>query len=208
MHVETVVVGAFDVNCHILWGDDLQALVVDPGADPGRVARVLKKNKLSVERYLLTHGHCDHVSAAAALSEVYPAPVAIHPADAKWAFSADNSLPPYYGTPRSPSQVELLKALGESSAGPFRVMPTPGHTPGSVCFYFPSHGLLFSGDTLFAGSVGRTDLPGGNSRALAASLKTLAALPDETRVLSGHGPESTIAHEKATNYFLGNRSDS
>lgn len=202
MKVQSVVVGPFEVNCHILWGPDLKATVVDPGADPDRIARVLKRRGLTVSRYLLTHGHCDHVSAAAEMARMFPAPVGIHPSDGEWAFTDQNNYPPYYDSPARPDTLEFLAVPSADGILPFTAIPTPGHSPGSVCYYLAGEGILLSGDTLFKGSVGRTDFEGGNARELAASLKALAALPDGTRVLTGHGDETTIGIEKATNYFM------
>jgi hydroxyacylglutathione hydrolase len=202
VNVQTAVVGPFEVNCHVLWDGDMMATVVDPGSDPGRIAGILKRHGLSVSRYLLTHGHCDHVSAAEELARLFPAPVRIHPADGKWAFTGHNNYPPYYDAPAKPATLEFLSLTSDDGLLPFTVIPTPGHSPGSVCYYLQEEGILLSGDTLFKGSVGRTDFEGGDSRKLAASIRAIAALPDGTRVLTGHGDETTIGAEKATNYFM------
>lgn len=206
MDVETIVVGEFGVNCLVCAGVNGQALVVDPGEDAGDILARLRERRLTVAAYLLTHGHCDHVTALAALAEAMPAPVAMHPADWRWAFSDANTLPPFFATaPRRPAgeHIDFAEGTAYTYAGlPFTVIETPGHTPGGVCIHFEADETLITGDTLFAGSVGRTDLPGGSSRTLAASLKKLKALPDHTRILPGHGPASTIGREKRTNYFM------
>jgi glyoxylase-like metal-dependent hydrolase (beta-lactamase superfamily II) len=205
MHVETIVVGEFQVNCYLLWSDSNDVIVVDPGGDADVILDSIAKRKLSVAAYLLTHGHMDHISALADVHDAYPAPVRIHGADLKWAFDTQNQMPPFYGVPRKPSVMAATFEDGQelTDAGlTYRVILTPGHTPGSVCFHFKAGGLLVTGDTLFAGGVGRTDLPGGNSRMLAASLKKLAAFPDETIIYPGHGPSSSIAAEKETNYYM------
>ncbi len=205
MKVQSVVVGDFEVNCYILMDDAQGALVIDPGADPEAVARVIEQHRLSVRAYLITHGHMDHVSGLADLVGLYPAPVAIHPKDHVWAFTDRNEMLPYYATPARPPRIERDLADGQEwtdGGFAYRVIETPGHSPGSVCFHFPEQEALFTGDTLFAGSVGRTDLAGGDDRLLNESLRVLARLPDATVVFPGHGPKSTIGQEKATNPFL------
>lgn len=205
LNIKKVVVGAFEVNCWIVWDKTKQAIVIDPGADANKIKKVVKDNELSVAAYLLTHGHADHISALADISEIIPAELGIHPDDAKWAFTPQNSIPPFYPQPATPAKIERSFIDGQTwldSGLDYTIIATPGHTPGGVCFYFPKEELLFCGDTLFAGSAGRTDLPGGDSRILANSLKKLKQLPDNTKVHSGHGPSSTIEHEKNTNFFM------
>jgi glyoxylase-like metal-dependent hydrolase (beta-lactamase superfamily II) len=205
MHVEVLVVGAFEVNCVVIWGDQKKALVFDPGEQPDRVKALLADNSLSVAAYLLTHGHVDHISALAALHADHPAPVGIHAADLQWAFDPRNQMPPFYGPPARPARIERLLEDGQEwidGGLVYNVIATPGHTPGSVSFFFPDNDLLVSGDTLFAGSVGRTDLEGGDARTLAASLERIGGLPGRTSVYPGHGPTTRIDREKQTNYFM------
>ena len=206
MHIETVVVGEFQVNCLIVWAEgSREALVVDPGAEADRIRQAIDRRGLTVAAYLLTHGHVDHVSAVADLYDWHAAPVAIHAKDAEWAFSPMNALQPFYGPPRPPPEVARLLADDQewNDGGlAYRVLHTPGHSPGCVCFWFPSERVVLTGDTLFAGSVGRTDLPGGSARLIQHSLRRLATLPDETAVYAGHGPETTIGEEKRTNFFM------
>jgi glyoxylase-like metal-dependent hydrolase (beta-lactamase superfamily II) len=206
MKLETIVVGAFGVNCYVVWQPPGRAaLVVDPGADPDRIEETLRSQGLEVAAYLVTHGHVDHVSALAALCQARPAPVEMHPADAAWAFGPDNQVPPFYPPPRSPGPIAWPAEEG-MEYGPadlrHRVLATPGHSVGSVCFFLEAHGLLFTGDTLFEGTVGRTDLPGGDEAILRRSLVRLAALPAATRVFPGHGEATTLARERAHNPFL------
>lgn len=206
MQIETVVVGAFQVNCFVLWREGADsALVIDPGAEPESILSVLNSRGLSVAVYLLTHGHVDHISAIASLCRVAPAPVAIHRGDLEWAFAPQNQMPPFYSNPEEPPNVERVLEEGQewTDAGiTYTVLATPGHTPGSVSFLFPESRSLFSGDTIFAGSVGRTDFPGGDSRTLTRSLARLASLPPETKLYPGHGPATDVAREKKTNFFL------
>jgi hydroxyacylglutathione hydrolase len=205
MNIETIVVGQFQVNCSVVWGPARQAIVIDPGEDAEVILDFLAERNLEVAAYLLTHGHVDHVSAVAALHEARPAPVAIHPADGSWAFGDANQMVPFYGPPARPARIERELEDGqtwEDGGLTYRVIETPGHTPGGVCFHFPESNALIVGDTLFAGSVGRTDLPGGNSRVLQESLRRLQKLDDSITVYPGHGPTTTIGHEKRTNFFM------
>jgi glyoxylase-like metal-dependent hydrolase (beta-lactamase superfamily II) len=206
MQVRTVVVGYFEVNCVVLWQDPAQAWVVDPGGDAKGVRALLQREKLQVAHYLGTHGHVDHLAALDDLLAAHPATVWLHEADARWAFSPANRIPPAYpAPPHRPETLcseitdgQLLSAGGLTA----RVITTPGHTPGCLCLYFEEARLLLSGDTLFAGSVGRTDLPGSDTRELQRSLKKLLTLPAETRVIAGHGPQTSLGVERRTNPHL------
>jgi glyoxylase-like metal-dependent hydrolase (beta-lactamase superfamily II) len=205
MDIAQITVGAFGANCYIVWADPLKAVVIDPGADAPRIRACLEDNRLTVTAYMLTHGHVDHISAAADLCETHPAPVGLHRIDTQWAFEEATQMPPFYPPPGKPS--DMSRVFGDAAAWSdggleYEALLTPGHTPGSVCFFFRSENSLFSGDTLFAGSVGRSDLPGGDSRQLAASLKALRSLPDDVTVYPGHGPATTIGREKRTNIFM------
>lgn len=205
MEIEVIAVGAFESNCYVAWGPAREALVIDPGADAGPILRLIDAKQLDVAAYLLTHGHVDHVSALADLYDERPAPVAMHPEDRRWAFTERGALLPYYPTPREPPEIVRMLADGqewEDGGLRYRVIATPGHSPGGVCFHFPGEEVLFSGDTLFQGSVGRTDLPGGSAAALAKSLAKLTRLPPSTRIYPGHGFATTLALEKESNYFL------
>ena len=205
MHVETIVVGELQANCFVVHGGSEHAIVIDPGADAARIIAVLEQRRLSVTAYILTHGHVDHVSAVGELYGAFPAPIGLHEADLEWAFRNSSQISPLYPAAKPPpGTTRALKDDQEWSDGglTYRIISTPGHTPGSVCVLFPEQNLLFSGDTLFAGSVGRTDLPGGSSRSLSTSLAKIALLPDYTIVYPGHGPPTNIAHEKRANFFM------
>lgn len=206
--ITKISVGALGTNCYIVRSKALDALIIDPGADSGAISKIISHCRLTVRAYLITHGHADHISALAQLREQVPAPVAMHSADVRWAFSAANQLPPYCSVPRRPDDIARILKGGEKwREEDFNIeaIATPGHSPGGVCYYFPDDRLLFSGDTLFQDSVGRTDLPGGNMEQLNKSLAILAKLPPETKVYPGHGPETTIGREIENNPFLETR---
>lgn len=205
MHIKTISVGQFDTNCHVVSKSNGKAIVVDPGDDAETIATYLKAERLQVAAYLITHGHVDHISGLATLANRFPAVVRIHKEDAAWAFGSQNHLQPYYDAPVKPaSPIESVSDGDEMEDAEmkYRVLGTPGHTPGSVCFHFYEAAILFSGDTLFSGSVGRTDLQGGDPKMLAASIAKLAALDPAIKVYSGHGPATDIGREKKYNFFM------
>ena len=205
MNIHTVVVGDFQVNCYLVSNDRGKALVIDPGGDTDEIALALEKHELTVAAYLITHGHMDHISALAELANLHPAPVCIHPSDEKWAYGGANQMLPYYGVPARPAMTVRRLADGqqwEDEGIRYRVITTPGHTPGGVCFHLYEEKMLFTGDTLFAGSVGRTDFAGSSDTLLDESLMKLIRLPDDTVVYPGHGPATTIGREKKSNPFL------
>ena len=204
---ETFPVGLLGCNCTVL-GDETthEAMVVDPGAEIARILAVLARHQLRLERIVVTHAHIDHIAGALALKQATGATILYREADlpqlammdmqAGWLGIATPEVQP---PDHSPADVETL----ETGTLRSEILHTPGHTEGSLCLYLPEQGLLLAGDTLFAGSVGRTDLPGGNHRKLIASIRErLLPLPDDTVVVPGHGAETTIGEERATNPFL------
>ena len=211
MNRTTFEVGTFEVNCSIL-SENGKAIVVDPGADATRIRAELKKQGLDLAAVLLTHAHFDHICAIPELQQVYPdLPVFISDADAKIISHPFNQFPPDYPQVAGLKNVKSAKALGAflTSIGwtaTVEVIDTPGHTPGGVCYLFKTGDgkpdTLFSGDTLFCCSVGRTDFPGGDMATLQESLEKLKVLPKDTVVVPGHGIETTIARELASNPFL------
>lgn len=206
MHIQTLCLGSFASNCYIISNDQREALVIDPGSEADQILEALNAGQLNVVAFLLTHGHIDHVSALADVQRRYPsAAVALHPKDASWAFTEANRMLPWFDTPQAPTHIDRSLAEGQTwtDAGwTYEILETPGHSPGSVSFYFKKEAVLFSGDVLFKDSVGRTDLPGGDGRVLAASLKRLSALPEETLIYPGHGPETTLGDELRSNPFM------
>lgn len=204
MHIKNITVGEFQANCWIVRSDSRQAIVIDPGADHARINAFLDGHSLTVAVYLLTHGHFDHVSALAELYRAAPAPIGIHRADAEWIFDEQNQMPPFYLPQRQTKITRLLDDRQEwtDSDLNYNIISTPGHTPGSVCILFPKYNALFTGDTLFAGSIGRTDLPGGDDALMRQSLAKLSRLPDATAIYPGHGPTSAIGREKNHNPYF------
>ncbi|WP_372806442.1 MBL fold metallo-hydrolase [Pontiella sp.] len=206
MEIASIATGAFMEICYIVWNSSRQAIVFDPGDDAERILEALAKRELDVAAYVCTHGHTDHISALTTLHDQRPAPIAIHSKDLEWAFEESNRLEPYYSVPRRPdaNAFELLDRATDWDFGGlhFQVIETPGHTPGGCCLLFPESDILISGDTLFKGSCGRTDLPGGNARLLKDSLAKLKQLPDNVSVYPGHGPETTIGSERISNFFM------
>ncbi|VGO15274.1 Hydroxyacylglutathione hydrolase GloC [Pontiella desulfatans] len=206
MHIEAIPTGAFQEICYIVHNDAKQAIVLDPGDDAEVIEQRLGKLGLTVAAYVCTHAHADHINALAALHANLPAPVAMHSNDWAWAFDSANQIAPYYPVPArpridTPMPLESAKDW-EFSGIRFQCIETPGHTPGGCCILFPEPGILIAGDTLFKGSCGRTDLPGGNPRQLKESLNKLKQLPDDVLVFPGHGEDTTIGTERATNFFM------
>lgn len=206
MNIDAIATGAFEEICYLVWDTGNKAVVFDPGHDAERIIQTLEKHRLEVAAYVCTHGHADHINALAELHARHPAPVAMHSADEAWAFGAMNCIEPHYPVPKRP-EIATFQPLEKSSDWNFadlhfQCMETPGHTPGSCCLLFPASGILIAGDTLFKGSCGRTDLPGGSARQLRESLDKLKQLPDGTRVYPGHGPDTTIDLERRTNFFM------
>ncbi len=204
--VRGIVVGVFQENCWVIGSRRTrEGIVIDPGDEPERILALAKDLGLTIKLIVNSHGHVDHVLAAPEVRRATGAPFLLHPGDNAIARSAPQSAARWLGyTPEQPPEPDAPLADGDTvevEGLRLTVMHTPGHTPGSVCFY--TDGLLFSGDTLFRGSIGRTDLPGGDFRQIMSSIVgRLLQLPDDTIVLPGHMQETRIGHERTTNPFI------
>ena len=202
-------VGMLQCNCSIL-GDEQtrEAIVVDPGDEIERIVASLAEHQLKVKAIVITHAHIDHIAGAHKLKALTHAPVYLNANDDELADALEVQAE-WLGVP-VPKRVEVDTPADDGvsltlNARDLHVLHTPGHTQGSVCLYIPAEQKLLAGDTLFRDSVGRTDLPGGNTRKLMSSIKTrLLVLPDETIVIPGHGPSTTIGREREWNPFLEN----
>ena len=204
---ETFPVGPLRCNCTLLANlETLDAIVVDPGDEIADILARLSRHHLTLRQIIVTHAHIDHIGGAAQLKRITGAPVLFHQADLPILAMLEMQAG-WLGIP-TPEQVALDQSAEDGlSAGipglDAEVIHTPGHTPGSICLLFPKQELLLAGDTLFAGSVGCTDLPGGDTKALLRSIHTrLLALPENTLVVPGHGEETTLGQERETNPFL------
>ncbi len=185
LRVRCLELGKGTANCYVVSSGNKDAYVIDPGGNADEILKQLKKNKLKVVEYLITHGHNDHIRALPDLHKKNPAPAGIHSSDVPLYRKRMGDSGPF------DSFFEDGKTYGTGDLK-FTVLHTPGHSPGGVCFYFEEAGLLFTGDTLFAnGGVGRTDLDGGSKKELNASLKKLSKLPPRTKIYPGHGESTT-----------------
>ncbi len=201
MIVKTIPVGQLESNCYIIADEESgKVFVIDPGDEPDRIIEGLKG--YDVEFIVLTHAHFDHAGAVGELKKATGAKIVIHELERDhYASIKDQGASWGFSLSELPDPDVHIKDGEELILGPltFTAIHTPGHTPGGICLYTP--GLVITGDTLFAGSVGRTDFPGGSIAQLKESFRLLMGLPDETQVLPGHGPATTIGHERSTNMF-------
>jgi glyoxylase-like metal-dependent hydrolase (beta-lactamase superfamily II) len=207
MKLESLTVSLFQENCYIVGDENVgEGILIDPGDEASRIALAVENTGLEIGRIIITHPHIDHVGAVAELAEEYSCPVLMHPEGEEMLDDLPSqammmgvrlgSIPQLSGHVEDGQRIRVGGITLEA-------LYTPGHCPGHVAFYCESEGMLFSGDTLFAGGIGRTDLPGGEMETLMHSIQErLLTLPEDTRVYTGHGAPTTIGEEKAHNPFL------
>lgn len=207
MILEGITVGPFQENCYIV-GDESsgEGALVDPGDEAARIALAVEQTGLEIGSIILTHSHIDHVGAVADLAEEYSCPVLLH-AEAEEMLKTLPQQATMFGVkvgkvPEVDRYIESGETLAVGGVR-LRSLYTPGHAPGHLSFHVESEGLVLSGDAVFAGSIGRVDLPGGSMEVLMKSLREeILPLPDETRLYPGHGPATTVGEERANNPFL------
>ncbi len=207
MRIQTYTLGGVGTHCYFLINEDTkEALVADPADRADFISEKLESQGLKLKGILLTHGHGDHIMAVPALREKYGAPLLAHEAEAALLGDPRKNLSTsLFGKSVSLTADRLLKdgEMVELAGLSLKTLFTPGHTPGGCCYYGEGDGILLSGDTLFAGSIGRTDFPGGSMHTLVAAIKDrLMPLPDETKVYPGHAEMTTIGDERKFNPYL------
>jgi glyoxylase-like metal-dependent hydrolase (beta-lactamase superfamily II) len=203
-----VPLGVFQTNCYIIEKENGDCLIFDPGSEGKKLINWLTKRNLKPTAILLTHAHFDHIGAVDVVRDFYQIPVYLHEEEEEWLGNPQLNGSKFFKM-QEPLRVKpadyILKREEAFKLGDFEffVYETPGHSPGSVSFYFEKEGFVVSGDALFKSSIGRTDLPGGNQSQLLKSIhEKLLFLPEETLVLSGHGPVTTIGEEMDHNPYL------
>jgi glyoxylase-like metal-dependent hydrolase (beta-lactamase superfamily II) len=210
MHVECLVLGLYETNCYVVRADKKchEVVIIDTGLDISGVAEYLRAHQLKPVAVVLTHGHVDHIVGAASVRANWSdVRIYIHKLDAEMLTDATINLSLMNGSAFVTEPADIIVEEGdtiEQAELKLEVIHTPGHTPGGICLYARDEHILFSGDTLFAESIGRTDFPGGNAKQLLSGIKEkLLTLPQETVVYPGHGPQTTIGHELKYNPFVG-----
>lgn len=208
MKISYMVLGPFMTNTYIVWDEESKkAVVIDPSFSPEHIWQALTKLELTLDKILLTHGHVDHMAGLNFLRQKYPkAKVYMHEKDVPYLQNATLNLSNMLAEPIFCEKPDVLVREGDhitEGSLDFTVLETPGHTPGSISFYVEQEGIVFTGDSLFQGSIGRTDFPGGNLTVLLNGIRDeLFTLPETVHVLSGHGGITTIGIEKRSNPFL------
>jgi hydroxyacylglutathione hydrolase len=206
VQIKKLSLGPLGTNCYIIY-ENGKAIIFDPGHSSERVESFLSEMSLSPVAIILTHAHFDHIGAVDDLRDVYNIDVYLHPLEHSWLVDSSLNGSRLFGVSNpielKPAEHGLEEGSLTISEFTFKVIHTPGHSPGSMSFVFDEHGFVIAGDTLFQRGIGRTDLPGGNHEGLLRSIQVkLFSLPDNTVVYPGHGPKTTIKEEKALNPFL------
>ncbi len=210
MKINTLELGPFAVNCYLYWDESTgDGLIIDPGAEPEAILDAVAEAGFAPSAILLTHGHADHFAALADIKERFPVPVYVGKGEQDVLASPSANVSALVGQPivaPVPDHLVVDEEIIEIAGITLKVLMTPGHSPAGVCYLDESQGLVFCGDTLFYGSVGRTDLPGGSSRRLLESIEEkILKLPDEIVCYPGHGPRTTVGAERNDNPFLTGR---
>ena len=206
MRMSKLVVGPVATNCYIVSDENTkEAFIIDPGAEPDRIIDKVKETGVSVKAILLTHGHFDHISAVNELKREFGVDVYVGQEDADLMADVELNVSYMFGMPYAARADKILRDgdMLEIAGFSIKVLFTPGHTKGGVCYYFEKENVAFSGDTLFQQSVGRTDFPTGSARVLSESIKNkLMVLPEDLQLFPGHGDSTTVGYEKKYNMFL------
>lgn len=205
MLIERIPAGVYAANCYVITCEETgKAAIIDPGGDAKDILKFIENHQLELSFILLTHGHGDHIGGVADILSLKKVPVYIHKEDAYLLSDADKNLSSFMSGPKIEVEADRLledQEIIELGKLKLKILHTPGHTLGSICVFVED--VVFTGDTLFANSIGRTDLEGGSFKSIIQSiLLKLFTLPDETKVMPGHGPASTISIEKLTNPFV------
>ncbi len=208
MEWKQIPLGPLQTNSYVIYNEQKNALIVDPGGDGKSFVEWLKNEELKPQAIMLTHAHFDHIGGVEDVREAYKIPVFLHKNEEEWLTDPQlngSGLFPGIEPIRAAKADQIIAKEGPFEIGDFhcQVYETPGHSPGSISFYFPEQAVIFSGDVLFRGGVGRTDLPGGDEGTLMDTIHhKMLSLPDDTSVANGHGPVTTIGAEKETNPFI------
>jgi glyoxylase-like metal-dependent hydrolase (beta-lactamase superfamily II) len=205
MHVETLVVSPYQENTYIVWdADTMRGFVLDPGDEGARIIARVEALSVKVEAILLTHGHSDHIGAVADVKAKYDVPIYIGTGEEEMLTDPNKNLSAAFGLSVTAPAADHLLNEGDSlniAGFDFKILSAPGHSPASICYLHER--VCFDGDVVFMGSIGRTDLPGSNHELFMQSIsEKILPLPDDVFLYPGHGPATTVGHERATNPFL------
>ncbi|RKX22046.1 MAG: MBL fold metallo-hydrolase [Candidatus Zixiibacteriota bacterium] len=206
MKISTIVVGPFAVNCYLLWDDNGEGVIVDPGAEKDKIIETVNKAGFSPKAILLTHGHGDHIAAVADIKVKYNIPLYIGNGEEDLLKNPSANVSAYFDEPIIAPDADYLledKQIVKFGSIEFQILSTPGHSPAGICYLNEKENLLFTGDTLFAGSIGRTDFPGCSTEKLLSSIREkILVLPDGIICFPGHGSHTTVGTERNSNPFL------